>query len=310
MKYIHLTTFLILVLIMACQNKKDTVSQENSRIELVPEPDKQIRLEQEKNQESNLTSFDRAAIKKRLKAKNGNGEPYFVHIFVPLCDNENQGIVPTSKSLGDGLSLRTNLYWATKGGMKRHFNDSKDWKLVYSAKDVSSSVLERVIFERDFSGTQVYVIADAYRGDRMEETVNDFLASLAYEKKGEVELESGKTVKFGGHSDLMVFNGHNGMMDNIDVRNWKNKTEKKTDAVINACVSYNYFEEELMLAQAYPLIRTNTLLYPAAYSIEQVIIDWINDTTEKQIALNAGRVYCEKHDCGRGTKVFKTGWRE
>lgn len=261
-------------------------------------------------QEQNRTIFDRTDIENRLKQKTISKKPLVVHIYVPLCDNENQGIVPTSKSLGDGMNLKTNLYWATRGGMKRYFNDSDKWTLVYSKKEVSSDVLERVIFERKFAKTKLHVVADAYRGDRMEETVNDFLASIANKKQEEVKLKSKEVVKIAGASDLLVFNGHNGMMDNIRVRNWKNKTEKKTDVVINACSSFNYFEDELAKAKGFPLIRTNSFLYPGAYVIERIIVDWVNDVAEQQIALNAGSVYCKKHDCGKGTKVFKTGWHK
>ena len=33
-----------------------------------------------------------------------------IHVFVALCDNENQGIVPVNSSLGNGQNSESNLY--------------------------------------------------------------------------------------------------------------------------------------------------------------------------------------------------------
>ena len=41
-----------------------------------------------------------------------------VHVFVALCDNENQGIVPVPSHLGNGRDLKGNLYWGSSGGVK------------------------------------------------------------------------------------------------------------------------------------------------------------------------------------------------
>jgi len=32
-----------------------------------------------------------------------------IHVFVALCDNVNQGIVPVSKSLGNGMLMMVNI---------------------------------------------------------------------------------------------------------------------------------------------------------------------------------------------------------
>jgi len=35
-----------------------------------------------------------------------------IHVFVALCDNVNQGIVPVSAKLGNGQDIKGNLYWS------------------------------------------------------------------------------------------------------------------------------------------------------------------------------------------------------
>ncbi|MFT4759165.1 MAG: hypothetical protein ACI9XO_004463 [Paraglaciecola sp.] len=46
-----------------------------------------------------------------MKAKIAKNEALVVPVFMPLCDNENQGIVPVNARRGDGLNLKSNLYW-------------------------------------------------------------------------------------------------------------------------------------------------------------------------------------------------------
>ena len=254
------------------------------------------------------TLFDRTAIKARLKSKIDNKEPLIVHLYIPLCDNDHQGIVPTTKSLGDGLSLKTNLYWATSGGTKGYFKNKTDWKTVYNAFDIDTNVLERIVFKHWINNSTVYLVADAYRGDRMEETINDYLASISNNRHQTIFLKDSTALKIAGHSDLIMFNGHNGAMDAITIKPWLNTSTKRTDIVMNACLTYDYLQNEFMHAGGYPLVRTNTLLYPGAYVLEQIIDDWVLGINEVQLCLNAGRAYCLKHNCGQGTKVYKTGW--
>ena len=44
-----------------------------------------------------------------------------IHIFVALCDNENQGIVKVPASIGNGQKPSTNLYWGCGYGIKTFF---------------------------------------------------------------------------------------------------------------------------------------------------------------------------------------------
>jgi len=34
-----------------------------------------------------------------------------IHVFVSLCDNAKQGILPVPKTLGNGQDPKNNLYW-------------------------------------------------------------------------------------------------------------------------------------------------------------------------------------------------------
>jgi len=75
---------------------------------------------------SDTTTFQKAIeSKKKLEVKT-------IHVFVALCDNKYQGIVPVPASLGNGQNSKSNLYWGAAYGVKTYFNKSSEWKLVES----------------------------------------------------------------------------------------------------------------------------------------------------------------------------------
>ena len=49
-----------------------------------------------------------------------------IHVYVALCDNKNQGIVPVSKTLGNGQNPTTNLYWGAAYGIRTFFDRSNN----------------------------------------------------------------------------------------------------------------------------------------------------------------------------------------
>src|SRR5262245_3087930 len=81
-----------------------------------------------------------------------------IHVFVALADNVNQGIVPVSRSLGDGDNPRTNLYWGAAFGVKTFFSKSKNWQLVSATMNPRAGVLERCLFKH--RQRDIYLIAD------------------------------------------------------------------------------------------------------------------------------------------------------
>lgn len=252
---------------------------------------------------------DRTEIKKRLQQKLANKKPLVIHAFVPLCDNENQGIVPVSKTLGDGLSLRTNLYWGALYGVKTHFKKQRDWELLFSKKDLNKNILERVIFSKKYQNrAQVYFVADAYRGDRMKECLTDYFAALSNENNSEFNFLN-KRIGVEGNADLIVFNGHNGLMDtSIEFPNNAHTSEK--DAIAVACISFDYFEKYYQQVNAYPLLNTKNLLAPEAYVLENVFDAWATLKDEEAIHHAAGSAYNEYQRCGlKGAKrLFQSGW--
>src|SRR5215212_8846369 len=51
-----------------------------------------------------------------------------IHVFVALCDNKYQGIVPVGKSIGNGQDPESNLYWGCDLGLRTYFKKkNSDW---------------------------------------------------------------------------------------------------------------------------------------------------------------------------------------
>ena len=100
-----------------------------------------------------------------------------IHVFVALCDNQSQGIVPVPPKLGNGNDPANNLYWGALYGVKAYLRRSPEWTLVSSRDKPTSNVLERCVF-RHRSGS-AYLVADAYRGSTIKQAVQDFFHAAA-----------------------------------------------------------------------------------------------------------------------------------
>lgn len=279
---------------------KTIVSKELSDSSIIPQTER-IELESIENRKQLINKLDQK-IKNKL--------PLVVHVKVPLCDNENQGIVPTSPSLGNGMDLKRNLYWATSKGMKRYFNELSDWILISSKIAPNKDVLERVLFKKKFkNGAVVYLVADAYRGDRMVHCLEDHFKSLNGSLKDTLIIDK-DTIGIYGNADLLAFNGHNGLMD--ETVSYKKSTDGiARDAVTIACISGEYFKPVYKETNSYPLVHTTNLLYPGAFILEGVINSWANLNSDRECKIAAGNGYFEhkpKSGPNGSQNLFSYGW--
>ena len=253
-------------------------------------------------------SFSRDQIKIQLQNKILRKEPLIVHVYVPLCDNENQGIVPVNASLGNGKNLKTNLYWGAGYGLKTHFKKT-GWNVISDITDSSKAVLERIVFQKIISpSTNVIVIADAYSGDKMLLCLEDFFKNLAETLSDTVKINDSLFIDL-NKSDMVAFTGHNGLMDN-SVSEQINKNARQKDAVVIACISHDYFIERLNYLNAYPLVTTTSLMAPEAYVINAIINSWANLEDENSISISAAAAYSTYQKCSVNAAkyIFNTGW--
>lgn len=230
-----------------------------------------------------------------------------VHVLVALCDNENQGIVPVSATLGNGEDPKSNLYWGAAYGVKTFFSKSKNWKKVAEVKDPKTNVLERLVFKHNTEN--VHLVADAYRGSKMRETIDDFFAATAGAKRENVVAED-KTLQILGSADIVAFVGHNGLMDFKLENQPAKKDDDKRDAIILACASRNYFTTPLKNTSANPLLWTTNLMAPEAYILHDALDGWIAGESDEQVRTRGAAAYAKYQRIPEkaARNLLVTGW--
>src|SRR5450631_141812 len=221
-----------------------------------------------------------------------------VHVFVALADNEHQGIVPVPARLGNGLDAEHNLYWGAVAGVKTFFARSSDWALLSCVPKPKPEVLERCIFKH--RKAEVYLVADAYRGDEIRQAILNFLDAAAGANPEKISPPTTPAVPLTvrGGANLVAYVGHDGLMDFQLPLIPRKKNEIHRDAVILACASKQYFGEALRTAGAYPLVWTTNLMAPEAYTLKSTLDGWIAGETNEQIHERAAAAYDKYQKCG------------
>ena len=229
------------------------------------------------------------------------------HVIVALCDNVYQGIVPVPPRLGNGDDPSGNLYWGAAYGVKTFMAKQPGWKPVRTDKNPTSSILERAVFYHDSLG--LLLVADAYRGRAIQEATTAFMA-YASGKNG-LELEG--NIKAGGFSPLVVYIGHNGLMDYplADFTPVKGDGKRfPADFAIFACQSRTFFSEIMRESGSYPLIWTRGNMAPEAYSLHALLAAWAKGEKPEAVREAVAGAYDKYQKCGiKGARnLFATGW--
>lgn len=218
-----------------------------------------------------------------------------IHVFVALCDNEHQGIVPVPKELGQGDDPAHNLYWGALYGVKTFLAKSPDWTLIKTEKGPCEEILERVIFKH--KKARAYLVADAYRGDQIKKAVLDFLAAATGNGSATLKLDK-ESLGLHSGADLVAYVGHNGLMDFSVSPPTPERAARPKEAIILACKSKAYFQPHLSQLKAKPLLVTTGFMAPEAYTLEAAIAGWLAQETIDKIQERAARAYDKHQNCG------------
>lgn len=237
--------------------------------------------------------------------------PRVVHVFVALADNQYQGIIPVPAQLGNGFDPDHNLYWGAEAGVKTYFARSPDWKLLECTRSVKAEVMERCVFS--YRKADVYLVADAYRGDQIKRTILDFLDAAAGNGTQTVHLSArsgSASFLAAGGANLIVYVGHDGLMDFQVPRVFPRQNKGHRDAIILSCASRQYFYELLRTAGAYPVLWTTNLMAPEAYTLKYALDGWIAGESGEQLHELAAVAYDRYQKCGMkaARRLFATGW--
>lgn len=221
-------------------------------------------------------------------------QPKVVHVFVALCDNASQGIVPVPATLGKGNDPANNLYWGARYGIKTYLKLDPDWELL-STEKLNDTILERCIFKHKTH--DVFLVADAYKGSLIRECITDFLSSTAGNFQAKTTI-NGACFELGKEADLLAYIGHDGLMEFAPYPiTWPTEPQQK-ECIILACISKDYFQPYLNRSGAKPLVLTTGLMAPEAYTLAYALDAWMNIKTPQEISEAAALGYHTYQKCG------------
>ncbi len=233
------------------------------------------------------------------KAVPGNPEKIkVIHVFVALCDNKYQGIVPVPEKIGNGQDPVNNLYWGCSYGVKTFFSSQKTWQLLSTQKtDSGGLILERLVFK--YKAKDIYLIADAYDGKEIKKCTVNFLKSCSGNFNDSIVLNN-KKIYCGGSSQILSYIGHDGLMDFSIQETYKASDDKKREAMIFACISKKYFAPHLKPTAAIPVVWTTGLCSPEAYSLAAALESRINEESIEKAAIRSAEAYSRFQKCSLG----------
>ncbi len=180
---------------------------------------------------------------------------------------------------------------------------------MFCTQNPTVNVMERCVFKH--RRADVYLVADAYRGDEIRQAILNFFDAAAGASPEMITLPStGVTLSAHGGSNLVAYVGHDGLMDFKLPLSARKKNDIHRDAIILACASKQYFADALHATGAHPLLWTTNLMAPEAYTLKAAVDGWIAGENGEQIQERAAIAYDKYQKCGlRGArKLLVTGW--
>jgi hypothetical protein len=203
-----------------------------------------------------------------------------IYVIVSLVDNLSQDIEPVPAKIGDGNNPNSNLYWGAAFGVKTFLSKANGWRRLGCEKDINDTILERCKFAwKDY----LTVTADAYRGNRIDQAMLDFMQQAA-------------TPPNPTRREMVVFIGHDGLMDSqnqpITERFPKHARHDK-QAVALTCMSEEFFSGHLLAAGSKPVVTTFSFMAPEAYVLEAVARGFAIKASEAELRSSAGMAYAK-----------------
>ena len=216
-----------------------------------------------------------------------------IYVIVSLVDNVSQGIEPVPAKIGDGNNPSSNLYWGAAYGVKTFLSKANGWRKLGCEKDINDTILERCQFAWKDDLT---VTADAYRGNRIDQAMLDFMQQAASPPNATKR-------------EMVVFIGHDGLMDIQNqpiIERFPKHARHDKQAVVLACMSEEYFSAHLLAAGSKPVVTTYSFMAPEAYVLEAIARGFANQASEAELRSSAGIAYAkyQRISAKAGKSVF------
>ncbi|MFH2045981.1 MAG: hypothetical protein ABIK92_12635 [Pseudomonadota bacterium] len=197
--------------------------------------------------------------------------------------------MPVPEAIGRGDDPERNLYWGTADGIIGVFDRSKEWKLTEKTEHpMTTCILRTRVYHNEDKNAVLH--AKAYRGSAIKECIRDFEAAIQ-----------------SGSYDLVVFIGHNGLMDFDLPKSIKSDKQVKTpDCIVLCCKSEQYFKSRIVSAGGRPVLLTTQLMYPGAFILRAAADSWLVGKNRSAIRESAGIAYAQNQKLSKkaGIGVF------
>jgi len=195
----------------------------------------------------------------RIERDVQQGLPLRVRVYVALCDNASQGIVPVKNpAICDGDVPEHNIYWGTRGGLWG-FARAAGFRMVESTRPESGPIAVRAFWRKRVRSIDVELEGVAYRGREIRAAMLDFVRAV--------------------HSDdataspphVVAYVGHNYFLDTSDVRDFREAAHGggalAKGVVALSCLGHQHIRPYITRDRAEILLLNTNLAYPGAWSL-------------------------------------------
>jgi len=265
------------------------------------------------------SAADLGAFYRRLAGDIAAGEPIVATVYVALCDNDSQGIIPVkNRRICDGDDPARNMYWVGKGALAGVAKKEK-WERVSRVEATDEAVMVQRVWKRrmtpggalEEAGVtepfDLYVVGLAYRGSRIHDAFVDYLGAV-HNDGGSVLETDGRSLEYGGAGHVVGYVGHDYMMDVmpgssqlgqvLEATRGDSKLDKGVFAL--ACAGDSWIRPFISRENAYLLALNVYLAFPNARTIEGILDGIAAGEDGSQVHRRAAKAFAKGQECGVG----------
>jgi hypothetical protein len=276
--------------------------------------------------ERRASAPDTAAFYGRLLGDLRAGKPLVATVYVALCDNDSQGIVPVrNRSICDGDVPMQNMYWVGDNALAGLAKKRK-WKSVSRVEDPDGALLIEQIWTTSVRPEQrlreagvaepfrVVVVGRAYRGNRIHEAFVDYLRAIHGDDAVTARVD-GIDVAYGGAGHVVGYVGHDYMMD---VAPGSTRLREVIDATAGgstlakgvfalACAGDSWIRPFVSRDNAYIMALNVYLGFPNAWAFGGILDGIAAQGDGDEIHRAAAKGFAAGQECGLGWALKALG---
>jgi hypothetical protein len=188
------------------------------------------------------------------------GLPLRVRVYVALCDNASQGIVPVKNpAICDGDVPEHNIYWGTRGGLSG-FTRAAGFRLVESTRPEAGPIAVRSVWRKRVRSIDIELEGLAYRGREIRTAMLDFVRAVHSDD-----------ATAAGTPHVVAYVGHNYFLDTSDVHDFREAARgggaTAKGIVALSCLGHQHIRPYITRDRAEILAINTNLAYPGAWSL-------------------------------------------